>query len=393
MIDIKRKADCCGCGACYDVCTKQAILWVADEEGFFYPRVDATKCVNCGLCNKVCPVENSDAINAVNAGTTPTVLAAYNKDGRIRMASTSGGVFWGLAEAWVKDGGYVAGAVFYDHFKIKHIITNDLNELQRIRGSKYAQSDTCGIFKEIKRLLQAGEKVLATGLPCQMAGLRRYLQKDYDNLLIVDLICHSVTSQWPFQQYLNHLEKKYGSTITHFYPKNKEKGGWHRFAFKATFENGETYLEHAGQDYYCIISYGTNILSRPSCFECHYKHVPQPSDITIGDFWGIEKIDSSWDSPHGVSKIMLNTNKGRKYFEKLNCFETKEFDIETAIYNNPRSWTMIKPINPVDMEKRKAFVRDLHKHDLDYCMKKYLIKKPNLIQRIKHKIRIICRKF
>lgn len=393
MIDIRRKEECCGCGACYDVCAKQAIIWEADVEGFFYPRVDATKCVNCGLCNKVCPIENSEAINAANAVTEPSVLAAYNKDSQIRMASTSGGAFWGLAEAWVKDGGYVAGAAFYDHFKIKHIITNDLNELQRIRGSKYAQSDTRGLFKEIKQLLQAGEKVMATGLPCQMAGLKQFLRKDYENLLIVDLICHSVTSQWPFQLYIDHLEKKYESNVTHFHPKNKEDGGWHNFAFKAVFENGKTYLAHAAQDYYCIISYGTNILSRPSCFECHYKHVPQPSDITIGDFWGIEKIDSSWDSPQGVSKIMLNTSKGKNYFESLNCFETKEFDVETAIYNNPRSWSMIKPINPIDKNKRTAFVMDLHKHDLDYCMKKYLIKKPNLIQKIRNKIRTICRKF
>ena len=306
MINISRKEDCCGCGACFDACVKHAIIWEEDPEGFSYPHVDTSLCVDCGLCNKVCPIENSADINERNKHFKPIVLGAYHKDDKVRFTSTSGGAFWGLAESWVKNGGYVAGAVFYDHFKIHHIVTNSFEELQKIKGSKYAQSDCRGMYREISKLLRAGEKVMATGLPCQMAGLKQYLRKDYENLLIVDLICHSVTSQWPFQLYIQDLEKKFGSTITSFHPKNKEDGGWHRFAFKATFENGQVYSKHASQDYFCLISYGTNILARPSCFECHYKHVPQPSDITIGDFWGIENIDSTWDSPQGVSKIILN---------------------------------------------------------------------------------------
>lgn len=390
MINITRKEDCCGCGACYDACSKHAIVWEPDREGFSYPSVDASKCVNCGLCNKVCPIENSDAINSRNKVNRPIVLGAYHKDEDIRFSSTSGGAFWGLAEDFVKNGGYVAGAIFYDHFKIKHIVTNDLDELQEIKGSKYAQSDCRGMYRQIASLLKAGEKVLATGLPCQMAALRQYLSKDYENLLVVDLICHSVTSQLPFQKYLEYLEDKYNSTIIRFQPKYKGDGGWHKFAFKAQFANGETYMEHAGQDYYCILSYGTSLMSRYSCYECRYKHCPQPSDITIGDFWGIENVDPQYDSPKGVSKIMLNSQKGIDYFNSLDCFDVKEYNVDNAIYNNPRSWSMIRPVKRVKLETREAFVNDLYNYDLDYCMHKYLIAKPKILTKIKRILKKIC---
>lgn len=391
MIIITRKEDCCGCGACYDACAKQAIIWETDNEGFSYPRVNKDKCVDCGLCNKVCPIENSEAINARNKDSNPIVLGAYHKDDNVRFTSTSGGAFWGLAESWVKEGGYVAGAIFCEHFKIRHIVTNDLEELQRIKGSKYAQSDCRGMYREIARLLKSGEKVMATGVPCQMAALRQYLRKDYENLLVVDLICHSVTSQLPFQIYIKELEDEYQSEVVSFHPKSKEAGGWHRFAFKATFANGKTYLKHAGEDNFCMLSYGTNLLSRYSCYECHYKHFPQPSDITIGDFWGIEDIDPSWDSPHGLSKIILNTEKGIRYMDALDSMVTKSYDAESSVYNNPRSWSMLKPVPRCDMDKRIAFVRDFNEKGLDYSMHRHVYKKKSLVRRIINKIKDVAR--
>lgn len=387
MINITRKEDCCGCGACFDACSKNAIVWEPDHEGFSYPRVDTSKCVKCGLCNKVCPIENSDTINNRNKVNTPIVLGAYHKDNDIRFSSTSGGAFWGLAENFVKNGGYVAGAVFYDHFKIKHIVTNDLNELQKIKGSKYAQSDCRGIYRQIATLLKSGEKVMATGLPCQMAALRQYLRKDYDKLLVVDLICHSVTSQLPFQMYIDYLERKYNSKVVSFHPKYKGAGGWHKFAFKAQFANGATYMEHAGEDYYCMLSYGTSIMSRHSCFECHYKHCPQPSDITIGDFWGIEKIDENYDSPQGISKIVINTPLGQKYIDQLPVLSVKEFDAQISIYENPHSWSMIRPLKRCDMSLREEFVNSLHSRGFEYSIKKFLQRKPSLTHRILSKIK------
>lgn len=393
MIEILRKEDCCGCGACYDICPKKAILWERDNEGFSYPHVNREKCIDCCLCNKVCPIENSDIINKHNSIYVPKVLGCYHNDENIRFSSTSGGAFWGLAEKFVNQGGYVAGAVFSNHFKVKHIVTNDINELIRIKGSKYTQSDCRGMYKEIAALLKKGEKVLATGLPCQMAALRQFLKTDYDNLLIVDLICHSVTSPLAFESYIDYLESKYKAKILTYHPKNKEYGGWHNFAFKATFDNGQTYVKNGTDDYFTEVFVGNDhILSRYSCYECHYKNFPQPSDITIGDFWGIDKIDPDFDSPKGVSKVILNNKKGEEYFYSLNCFIAKEYGAQEAIFLNPESLSMISPVSYCNINRRKKFVNALQKKGIEFAVIKY-IKRRILIRRIIGRLkRILCLK-
>lgn len=379
MINIQRKEDCCGCGACYDACAKNAIVWEPDYEGFSYPRVDTSRCVDCGLCNKVCPIENSETISKRNKDFKPVVLGAYHKDEDIRFTSTSGGAFWGLAESWVRQGGYVAGAIFSDHFKVKHIVTNDINELKKIKGSKYCQSDCRGMYKEISVLLKAGEKVMATGLPCQMAGLRQYLRKDYDNLLVVDLICHSVPSPMVFQKYIEYLEKQYGSNVVKYHPKNKELGGWHNFSFKAYFEDGQIY--HQNLDSYTSVAF-SNIVSRYSCFECHFKHYPQASDINIGDFWGIENVDKSFDSPKGLSKIMINSQRGQNYFNSLTCFNTREYDAQLAIYDNKRAWPQHTPTKRCDEVKRNKFFDSLYKSGFIFAVHQYTYSERTFIHKI-----------
>ena len=373
MIDIKRKEDCCGCGACYDACAQKAIDWITDEEGFSYPSVKTGLCVDCGLCNRVCPIENSDTINEKNKGFTPTVIGCFHRNKTIQFTSTSGGAFWGLAEPWIKKGGYVAGAIFTNNFEVKHIVTNTIEGLTQIKGSKYAQSDCRGMYKEISKLLKNGYKVMATGLPCQMAALRQYLRKDYDNLLVVDLICHSVTSQFAFGQYIKYLEKEYQSKLIDYHPKNKEYGGWHDFAFKATFENGKQYVGKGTEDYFTEIFVGRDrILARYSCYSCHYKHFPQPSDITIGDFWGIDSIDPQFDSPDGISKVIINNLKGQEFFNSLDCFVSKEYDPQVSVFNNIRSRSMIQSLKPCNLEKRKKFVHSLHKKGFKDSVEKYL---------------------
>lgn len=386
MINIQRKEDCCGCGACYDACPKQAIRWIPDNEGFSYPSVDKRKCVDCGLCNKVCPLQNSVAINKHNNSFTPKIWGCYHKDDTIRFTSTSGGAFWGVAESFVKHGGFVAGAVFTEEFKVKHIVTNNIQELKRIKGSKYVPSDCRGIYRTILDLLKKGEKVMATGLPCQMAALRQYLGKNYDNLIIIDLICHSVTSPLAFEKYKEYLEKEYGSKMIAYHPKNKEYGGWHKFAFKATFENGKIYVKNGMNDLFTEIFVGhDHILCRYSCYDCHYKHFPQPSDITIGDFWGIDKIDPTFDSPRGISKIIINNAKGDRYFSSLNCFVTKEYSAKESIFQNPESASMIEPVSYCDPDKRRSFVNALQLYGIEFAVNKYL-KHNNIKSRL---IRII----
>ena len=385
MINITRKEDCCGCGACYDACSKNAIDWEKDLEGFSYPKVDESKCVDCGLCNKVCPIENSESVNHHNDGFKPIVLGAYHKDEDIRFTSTSGGAFWGLAEEWVKRGGYVAGAVFCDHFKVKHIVTNDITELQRIKGSKYCQSDCRGMYRTIAKLLRSGEKVMATGLPCQMAGLRQYLRKDYNNLFVVDLICHSVPSPLLFEKYIGHLEKKYKSPVIKYHPKNKELGGWHHFSFKAYFQNGKVY--HQNSDLYTQVAFDS-VMARYSCFECHYKCLPQSSDITIGDFWGIENIDDSFDSPNGVSKIMINSKRGFDYMKSLTCFELREYSVEESVYNNKRAWPQIQVAKRCEQSKRDRFVNNLNTKSFAYTVYDYLLPESSIFRKLYKFIKI-----
>lgn len=372
MIDIKRKEECCGCGACYDACTHQAIEWTTDEEGFSYPTVNHDKCVNCGVCNRVCPIINKKSIAFRNKDYLCVVYGVYHKDIAVQFTSTSGGAFWGLAENFVKQGGYVSGAIFTDHFHVSHYITNDLRELQRIKGSKYCQSDCRGQYKQIRELLVAGEKVMATGLPCQIAALLQYLHKDYDNLITVDLICHSVSSPMVFSKYIDWLEKNYSSEIVNYHPKNKEYGGWHHFAFKATFANGTVYHANGNNDKYTRLFVGAdNICARYSCFECPFKHIPQSSDITIGDFWGIDRIDPEFDSSNGISKLVINSKKGKNYFDGLDCFIYKTYTVEESIYNNPPSYTMLEAAKRPNEHRRQMFMRDIHTLSFDKCVSKY----------------------
>jgi coenzyme F420-reducing hydrogenase beta subunit len=372
MIDIKRKEECCGCGACYDSCNSNAIVWMTDEEGFSYPSVNRDVCTDCGLCERVCPIINKTSLIDRHKDYSPTVYGVYHKDDEIRVSSTSGGAFWGLAEGFVKTDGYVSGAIFHDHFHVRHYLTNDLEELKKIKGSKYVQSDCRGIYRQIKKILMSGGKVMATGLPCQIAALHQYLGKEYENLITVDLICHSVPSPMVFERYISYLEDKYGSTVAKYHPKNKEYGGWHKYAFKATFENGKVYHKNGYDDKYVKAFVGSdNICARPSCFECPFKNVPQPSDITIGDFWGIDKIDPSFDSPKGVSKIVVNSAKGAMYFDGLNSFESRQYDVDVSIYNNPPSYTMLRAVNRPDAQRRSSFMKDVKEIPFDKCISKY----------------------
>ena len=368
MIEIKDKKNCCGCNACGDACIHEAISFKTDNEGFWYPEVDKLLCTDCGLCEKVCPMLHIDSLKH-NDFEKPLVYGGFNNDIVVRFDSTSGGIFSVLAQSMYKQSGYVSGAIYTDTFDVKNVISNNKRDLRRLRSSKYLQSNAEGLYKEIKRLLIAGEKVLACGSPCQMAALRQYLRKDYENLLVVDFLCRATNSPKVFHKYIDSLEAKYGSKVIAIKDKNKDHG-WHSLARKITFEDGQVYYGESHEDNYRR-GYHINAYERPSCYDCRFKGFPRMSDITLADFWGLQKIDPAMDKNLGTSLILVNSNKGKVFFDgikkKLNC---KTYTLCQAIGGN-KTAIIGEPLQYPSGFRREDFFKSLDEMSFDECAAKY----------------------
>lgn len=334
MIQIKRKEDCCGCNACGDACPKQAISFKTDNEGFWYPEVDMQKCIDCGLCEKVCPVLQADSLKK-NDFETPKCFAAQNKNLESLFNSTSGSAFAGFAEKIYRDGGYVGGAVFNEDYSVRQFISNDKADLEQLRNTKYVQSNSVGFYKQVQELLKAGEKVLVCGLPCQKAALRSFLRKDYENLIIVDLICLGINSPRILPAYLHWKEELHGSKLVYYKAKNKELG-WRQLTTKMVFENGEVEYDKQDTNYFTQGFISTHAFARPSCYECKFKGTPRIADITIGDFWGAQKyLGKEYDHDLGTSCVLINSQKGMEFYESVRSkFRDKEIRFEDVLAGN-----------------------------------------------------------
>lgn len=315
MVNIEDKRNCTSCGACYNVCPKNAIIMTEDKEGFKYPTIDKSKCIECNLCSKVCPIINKYEDKRIYF-EKPEVMAAWSKDNHIRLDSTSGGIFSELAKKILSEGGYICGAIYDKDWTVKHILTNDINKLPEIRSSKYLQSDTNLVYREIKEKLLEGKTVLMCGSPCQIQGIHNYLGKEYENLVLCDFICRGMNSPKVFTKYIKSLEKRFKSKATQVKFKNKTFG-WHNFSTRVEFENGKRYIESRYLDSYMIGYLQYNAFMRPSCYDCKFKALPRVADITLADFWGIEKINKELDNDCGTSLVLINTNKGDKLFKSL----------------------------------------------------------------------------
>ncbi len=388
MIEIKEKKDCCGCKACGDICAKEAITFPTDTEGFWYPQIDSSKCVNCGLCEKVCPMHNLENVKK-NTKEELKVYGGYHNDVVIRFDSTSGGIFTALAQEMYSEKGYVSGAIYTETYDVENYISNSKLDLRKLRSSKYVQSSAAGLYYKIKNLLDSGEKVLACGSPCQMAALRCYLKKDYDNLIIVDFLCRACNSPKVFHKYLESLEKTYEGKITFIKDKNKDHG-WRSLARKIIFDNGSVYYGEGHEDNYRR-GYHLNTFERPSCYGCKYKGVPRISDITLGDFWGIETIDPSIDKNLGTSLIMVNSKKGAEFFEKIKQRLTiKEFSLEQITKGNSQAiYGVVEYPKSID---RNAFFEDLDKMPFDECANKYFpIPTPTAKTELKRRVKNIVK--
>ena len=316
MIDIKDKKDCCGCNACGDICPKDAISFKTDKEGFWYPEVNLDKCIHCNLCEKVCPIINIDSLKK-NDLEQSICYAAENKNLEVVFDSTSGGLFSVFADKMYRDHGYVGGAVFSEDCRsVKQYISADKKDLPALRSSKYLQSDLSGFFRKVKSLLIAGEKVMVCGCPCQMTALRSFLKKDYENLLILDFICLGINSPLIWRKYLDTYEERYGCPVVYAKAKSKEYG-WRNLTQKVKLADGQTFYETKDVSNYTRGYIGTHAYMRPSCYNCQFRGYPRISDITLADLWGIEKYSSKLEKNLGTSLVMVNSQKGKEWFEKI----------------------------------------------------------------------------
>ncbi len=313
MINITIKTECCGCEACASVCPKQCINMKADDEGFLYPEVDASLCVNCGMCEKICPIQNQSERTAVQHA-----YVMQHRDKELRVASSSGGAFSALANYVIGHGGTVYGVVFDDCMNVVHSRATNQEELALMRGSKYVQSKIDDVYVQAKNDLKKENTVLFTGTPCQIEGLLNYLGKDYSNLITADLVCHGVSSPKVWGKYLSDTENKYSSKIVEYSFRSK-KTGFHDFGTEIVFANGtKRYTHDKGEDKdFMHLAYFNEICSRPSCHDCKFKTAARRSDFTLFDCWHVAAFDKSVEDDLGTSSILLHTKKAMDLFENI----------------------------------------------------------------------------
>lgn len=314
MINITDKLQCCGCSACAQRCPKQCISMQSDEEGFLYPKADGSVCIDCGLCEKVCPV-----INRNDEREPLAVYAAKNADENVRMQSSSGGLFTLLAELTIGQGGVVFGARWDEEWNVRHDCVERKEDIAKLRSSKYLQSAIGESYRKAEMYLREGRQVMFTGTPCQIAGLKHFLRKDYDNLLSVEVICHSVPSPGVWQQYLSEKLQNIGvrkSEIQQISFRDKSTG-WKTYSFVIKEKNGNEYRELSSKNAF-MRGFLADLYTRPSCQACPAKHLKSGSDITLGDWWGIDSLMPEIDDDRGVSAVTVNTLKGSRALCDLN---------------------------------------------------------------------------
>ena len=358
---VKQKNKCSGCGACVASCPVDAIKMKDDFRGFQYPVIDEEKCINCGLCKKVCPFNEKD--NSKKNMEESEIFAVKVKDKEIRMKSSSGGMFSVLANYTLENKGVVYGVGFDSDFNVKHLRVKNKEDLNKIRGSKYVQSELGNTFKEIKKDLEKNLLVLFSGTPCQVAGLNSFLRKDYKNLMTVDLICHGVPSKIIWRGFVKSLEKKNKSKLKRFYFRNKERG-WREGYNLAIFENGKKLVnDYFLNSYIHLFLYNYSI--RESCFNCVFKGYNRVGDFTLGDFWGIEKNHQAFDDNKGVSLVFLNTKKAKNVFEKV------KLNLD-YVKSNKEEVNQLSLTSPPEAKKdRGQFWKEFNQKGYDFVAKKY----------------------
>lgn len=333
--DTNDKKDCCGCEACEQICPKQAIIMDSDFEGFLYPKIVDEKCIDCNLCRKVCPISNKVDNHMLDERK---VFSIHANDEVLLDKSASGGAFSIITEAFC-DKNYVIFGVRYDEeFNVYHDYVESIGEIYKFRKSKYVQSNINNSYKEVLQFLKENKKVIFSGTPCQIAGLKKFLRKEYENLLCVDIVCHGVPSKKVWNKYLEYIESKYNSKINNinFRHKIKLSSKYNSKNIKIVLKNGKEIVEDSYKNLY-LRGFQNELLFRPSCEVCKFANPIRYADITIADCWGIENIDSTIDVHKGESMIVINTKKGMYIWNKISessSISKLELNLEFAIKSN-----------------------------------------------------------
>lgn len=388
MIEIKNKQLCSGCGACYSICPKQCIKMVADTEGFLYPEIEKEVCINCDLCKKVCP-----ALNEYKGNSKGQAYACINKDDEVRKYSSSGGVFTLLANEIIDRGGVVFGAAFDDDLSVHHIAVDNFENVPKLRGSKYLQSKIEDSYIKAKEYLEQDRWVLFSGTPCQISGLKAFLQKDYEKLIMQDIICHGVPSQKVWQKYLYYQKARFGTKADkNNLPQFRDKkNGWKKFSLNIAFENNYEYNQTLDKDLF-LKSFLNDLSLRPSCYNCCNKSLERISDMTLADFWGVENIEPDYFDDCGTSLVLINSVQGEKILSDIkDKMFYKPVGIDQAIEYNTAA------IRSVKMPKnRSKFMKNINSEmsfekAVNSCVKKgilhnNILRIKNIINRIKERL-------
>ena len=349
---------CCGCGNCANICNLEAINMKLDNEGFLYPIVDNDKCIDCGFCKEVCPIINYESIQ-IKSHNIKTYSGYFFNENKL-LSCSSGGVSTAISEKIISIGGVVYGTSYDEYFTKAYVKRADtVDDLEKFKGSKYIQSIKNKVFIDVNEQLKSGVTVLFIGTPCDIGALKSFLQNDFINLYTIELICMGPTSYLIANEYIRKLEKEYRSKIVDFTIRYKIHG-WEYPNIKAEFENGDCFMEpFANSDY----ARGFVLFGRPSCYSCAYKGNKRVADITVGDFWGVNKKHLHYNK-NGMSVVFVHTEKGEKLLDNLSDFVLYEESTEFAIKNNPRLETSRQLT-----ETRQKFVNDLLKYNLEVASK------------------------
>ena len=386
-ITVDRKEKCSGCGICSSVCPKKCISMKMDDEGFRYPEIDFSDCINCGKCQTICPVLNrpvQSPATEVKDPAEPEIYASRTADKEVLEACSSGGIAFVIARYYLRMGYIVCGVRMTDDFShAEHICISSENELHYLQGSKYIQSDAVAAYDYIGEILSNGGKVLFFGTPCQIAAVYNRFQKYLSNLVLIDLVCHGVPSQILWDKCREYVTQKYNASIEKVNFRSKEHG-WEQFGIKINMDNGKEYYSPKNKGFIGLFT--KNIFLRPACSECAFKGFDRCSDLTLGDFWGIEMVAPHYDKGRGVSLIMVNSQRGGELIRLIE----DEIELEKVECGNLFQYRNKSMIRSVHVPKgREQYMKDLKCLSYEKLEKKYL--SIGFMKRIKRKLKRVLK--